>query len=229
MYFPVSQVISFHNQKILLCCTDTADHPFLETVPFDKSFAWTILLSDHPHLVSLFPRILFGSLFLRPSLIHFSWLSRLKLLVQSHGTLCLYMFLNVIKMCHLDVSNSPLSPKVLLVCSVIYLFGITDPSENLIKAVELPRKMCKISHQLQGTYGPPRGPHLSDLNMGATLSRSPFPSTTPLSLVLASLHSLSPICSLPMPDDSPSSSLWILITARVNLHFPGSCFLGSMK
>lgn len=222
-------MIPFHNQKILLCCSDTADHPFLDTVPFDKSFSWTILLSDHPHLVSLFPRILFWSLFLRAK-------SHSLLLTLTPETTCpvswntLYLY---VSKCHKDVSlwrfkltTLPQSSSSLF-CD--YLFGITDPSENLIKAMELPRKMCKFSHQLQGTYGPPRGPHLSDLNMVATLSCSPFLSSTPLSLVLAILHSLSPICSLPMPDDSPSSSLCILITASVNLHFPGSCFMGSIK
>lgn len=51
---------------------------------------------------------------------------------------------------HFNVSNLPLAPEVLLVCSVI-LFGIVDPSENLVKAMELlPRKMCKFSHTTPG-------------------------------------------------------------------------------
>lgn len=72
------------------------------------------------------------------------------------------------------------------------LFEITDPSKYL-KSMELPRKMCTFSHQFQGTYGPPRRAHPSDLNMVATLLLSPFLSTTLLSLVLAILYFLSPI------------------------------------
>lgn len=48
------------------------------------------------------------------------------------------MFLVAIEMFQFDVSNSPLSPNVLLVCSAIFFFEISEPSETGIKAMELP-------------------------------------------------------------------------------------------
>lgn len=72
----------------------------------------------------------------------------------------------------------------------------------MIKAVELPRKICKYSHQFQGTHAPPRRPHPSAVNTVATLSLSPLLFTTLLSLVPAFLHSRRPFWLLQMPDES---------------------------
>ena len=95
----------------------------LLTTPSLKIPFGQVIFKDCPPLPSppfgLFPWVLSWSLSARAK--SYSFLPALTL--QSHGTLCIYMFPTAIKTFHFDVSNSLLSPKILLVCSVILFWG----------------------------------------------------------------------------------------------------------
>lgn len=138
-YFFEPQVLSSHSQKILLCCSGTADLLLLETVPLDESISWTVCLSDHPHSVS-FPGSLSWSLFSYGQVLFIS--------PCPHSSVSWHPLHLYVSNCHKDISFWCFKLTAFFQSSSLFcdpLLGIIDPNEILIKIMELlPQKNVQI-------------------------------------------------------------------------------------
>ena len=153
IYFFAPQVLSSHSQKILLCCSGTADLLLLETVPLDESISfflfffffldesisWTVSLSDHPRSVSFL-----GSL----SWSLFSYGQVLFTSPCPHSSVSWHPLHLYVSNCHKAISLWCFKLTAFFQSSSLFcdpLLGIIDPSENLIKTMELlPQKNVQI-------------------------------------------------------------------------------------